>query len=132
MQKQLKINKMKNLIGKRVKIKSATSGHNIPLGTSGLIERVNGNQHFIKGYTSWVGINDFEIYSMTREEIQKEISSLEEQIKVEQEKLQFMSDNNVEEFDETQYKVFKTLATLENKEISAMEKSKLIASLINS
>jgi hypothetical protein len=122
---------MKNLIGKRVKIKSATSGHNIPLGTSGLVERVQGNQHFIKGHIAWVGINDLELCPMTREEIQKEISSLEEQIKVEQEKLQFMSDSNVEEFDETQYKVFKTLATLDNKDISAMEKSKLIASLIN-
>lgn len=122
---------MSKLIGKIVKIKSSTSGHSVPIGTIGTIERVNGNQHYIKGYPSWIGINDFECITITREEIQKEISNLEEQIKTKQEKLQFMSENNVEEFDETQYKVFKTLATLDNKEISAMEKSKLIASLIN-
>ena len=122
----------KNLVGKKVKVVQKTSGHGAPIGSMATITSVANGQIRLKEFPSWTFYaTDIELCALTREEIQKEISSLEEKIRVEQEKLQFMSDNNVEEFDETQYKVFKTLATLDNKEISAMEKSKLIASLIN-
>jgi hypothetical protein len=119
-----------NLIGKKIKVKSNLSGHGILLGTIGIIEKVQGSQVYLKGNPSWLDNRDFEIIPITREEIQKNILSLQEKVKSEQEKLQFMSDNNVDEFDETQYKVFRTLATLDNKDISDMEKSKLIADLI--
>ena len=123
---------MKNLIGKKVKIKSALSGHSIPIGTVGKITRVQGSQYFIDNNPSWAGFNDLEFLPETKEEITIAIENLKKQIQTEEEKLKFMSTNNIEEFDETQFKVFKTLATLENKEISSVEKSKLIASLINS
>jgi len=46
-------------------------------------------------------------------------------------KEKFIIDNNVDEFDEVQYKVFQTLETLDNKDISDIEKSKLISDLIS-
>ena len=104
----------------------------MPISTCGKITRIQGSQYFIDNYTSWVGINDMEFIPETKEEIEQGIINLQNIIKEEQEKLEFMATNNVEEFDETEFKVFKTLATLENKDISSMEKAKLIASLINS
>jgi hypothetical protein len=62
----------------------------------------------------------------------KEILSLSSQIDELKVKKQFMIDNNVAEFDETQYKVFKTLSTIDNKDLSSLDKSKLIAELIKS
>lgn len=130
----------KNLVGKKVKIiNNLSTGHNNPINSKGTIISCTQNNVRLKEYNSWnFYISEVEIYSITREEIEKEIEEIKKetsklQIKIEEEKskLQFMVENNIEEFDETQFKVYKTLSTLEDKSLSPMEKSKLIASLIN-
>jgi hypothetical protein len=122
----------KNLVGKKVKIVKNTANHNQPIGSIATVTSVGGGVVRLKELPSWTFYPaDLELTPVTREEIEKEISELQAKIKEEQEKLKFMDDNKVEEFDETQFKVFQTLATLDNKELSALEKSKLIASLIN-
>jgi hypothetical protein len=122
-----------SLIGKKVKvIDNVASGHGAEVGTIGTIKSATPNNIRLKEFPSFNFYNsELELVAMTREELEKEISNLQVKIQTRQEKLQFMTDNNLAEFDETQYKVFKTLAALDNKDISDIEKSKLIASLIN-
>lgn len=45
-------------------------------------------------------------------------------------KIQWMEENGINEFDENEFKVYKTLKLLENDDMSTIEKSKLIAKLI--
>ena len=127
------IDTSKNNVGKKAKIKNSFStGHSYPIDSKGTITSCGPNNVRLKEYPTWSFYpNELEICPETREEIGKTISELQIQIDEENSKLQFMKENNIEEFDETQYKVFKTLSTLEDKNLSAMEKSKLIASLIN-
>ena len=122
---------MKNLIGKTVKIVKNTSGHAIPIGTIGVIKTINANQHYINGHSSWFGINDFEITALTKKDIEEKIAELTQEISNLNTQKEFMEANSLEEFDENQYKVFKTLAIIEQKETTQLEKSKLIADLLN-
>src|ERR1035437_787587 len=134
------IDTSKNNVGKKAKIKNSFStGHSYPIDSKGTITSCGPNNVRLKEYPTWSFYpNELEICPETREEIEKTIeeigktiSELQIQIDEENSKLKFMKENNIEEFDETQYKVFKTLFTLEDKNLSAIEKSKLIASLIN-
>ena len=122
----------KKLTGKKVKIVKNTANHNQPIGSTGTITSTNSGMVRLKEFPSWNFYpQDLELLPQTREEIEKEIASLKEKIKSEQEKLDFMNENKVEEFDETQYKVFQTLKTLEDKNLSPIERSKIIAGLID-
>lgn len=126
------IDTSKNCENKKVKVVKQTSGHGAQIGSFATIKSaVNANNIRLKEFPSWVFYSqDLEFINETREEIQKRISKFQEDIKAEEEKLKFMSENNLDIFDETQYKVFKTLSTLDNKDISQIEKTKLITSLI--
>jgi hypothetical protein len=116
-------------IGKRVKI--LTNGVSAPVGTISKVVSVGDGGVYIESFKSLLFYSEVEILSSyTKEDINKDITSLKKEIAELKLKEQFMIDNNVEEFDETQYKVFQTLATLDNKDISDVEKSKLIADLI--
>lgn len=132
----MKLINPKELIGKKVKV--IQNGAGIPLiiskVTNGFEIGENGADQpgvYIEGYPgNLLYMSEIEIISFRKEDIIKEITSLEEKISELKSKEQFIIDNNVEEFDETQYKVFKTLETLENKDMSDIEKSKLISDLI--
>lgn len=121
----------KKIVGKKVKIVQNTANHHQPIGSIGTVLTASGGYVRLKEFPS---LNfyaaDVELCPATREEIEKEISSLQDKIKSEQEKLDFMTENKLNEFDETQFKVFQTLKTLDNKELSTIERSKIIASLI--
>jgi hypothetical protein len=142
------INKFKNKkmtrgrVGKRVKLvnepvvnKPHSSNTNIGRGGTFIIRAPYGTDRWyietIDGVDSgWV--YDCEIAGgITKEEIQKEIEILENQIKIEHQKLDWMSESGAEEYDENQFKVYRTLKLLENDKMSLMEKSKLIAELIS-
>ena len=126
-------NSMENLQllkGKKAKIKGASSGHGMPIGTTGKIEKIHGAQIYLEGCNSWVGRNDIDIIPITTAEIDADIVSLEKEINKLKDQKEYMSINGIDEYDETQFKVFRTLATLDKKDISQLEKSKLIAELI--
>jgi len=124
---------MINLIGKKVKIVTNTSGHGIPIGTVGIIKSKNPsnqNQYYLEGNASWFYEKDVEVLSMTKADLDESISKLENEIAELKTKQQFMADNNLEEFDGNQYKVFIAISTL-NDNSSIIEKAKVIAGLIN-
>ena len=142
------INKFKNKkmtrgrVGKRVKLvnepvanKPYSSNTFIGSGRTVIIKAPNGTDRWWIETTDGVDsgwVYDYEIAGrITKEEIQKEIEILENQIKIEQQKLAWMVESGVEEYDENQFKVYRTLKLLENDNMSLMEKSKLIAELIN-
>jgi len=117
-------------IGKRVKVLTNPIG--IPVGIiSKIVDIGSGGGVFIEFYPSALISSEFEILSYTKEDINKDIDSLKKEIAELKLKEKFIIDNNVDEFDEVQYKVFQTLETLDNKEISDIEKSKLISDLIS-
>lgn len=133
----MKPNNPKELIGKKVKV--IQNGAGVPQGIvakviQGLSKEEAGDSVpgvYIEGYpNSLLYMTEIENTSFTKEDIRKDILLLEEKISELKSKEQFIIDNNLEEFDETQYKVFKTLQTLDNEKISDVEKSKLIAELI--
>jgi hypothetical protein len=74
----------------------------------------------------------------TKEEILESIKEVESEIRTKnseisnlKSKLKFMEDNGLEEFDEDQFKVFRTLELIDSKELSKIEMAKEIAKLIS-
>lgn len=146
------INKIKNFltnkenkmrIGEKVKLKRAIgskpSSSNTNIGRSNyfivkspyqcgsdykafLIEDIHGNN------AGWVYEHEISIES--KESILGSIHELEREITTLKEKLEWMETMSVDEFDEDEFKVYKTLKTLEDDNLSMMEKTKLIASLV--
>jgi hypothetical protein len=79
--------------------------------------------------SGWV--YDYEIDKpITLEELDAEKNSLKTKIDLIQTKIDWLSETGNSEFDEEQYKVYTTLKLLEKKDLSTLEKSKLIAELI--
>ncbi len=64
------------------------------------------------------------------EKLKAEKDSLKSKIDLIQTKIDWLTESGNSEFDEEQYKVYTTLKLLEKKDLSTMEKSKLIAELI--
>jgi hypothetical protein len=135
----------KGSIGKKVKLVSSSVKGKRSSGNSNIglpeIFTITGSYNPGEGEIGWnivtsTGINagwvyDYEIAGgITKEEIQKEIETLECQINDEKLKLSWMEEVGTEEYDEDQFKVYKTLKLLEDGETSLVEKSKLIAELI--
>lgn len=119
------------MIGKKVKIISNSSGHAIPIGTEGIVERQQGNQLFLKGNGSWFYLTDVKILDTSKDDIAKNIDKLKSEIAIAENQLKFMDDNGLENYDEDQFKVYQTLTTLEDATLSKMDKAKMIADLIS-
>ena len=91
------------------------------------------NKYYIR---TVCGINygwvyDYEIDSlMTLEKLNDEKDLLKSKIDLIQTKIDWLSETGNSEFDEEQYKIYTTLKLLEKKDLSTLEKSKLIAELI--
>ena len=76
-------------------------------------------------------VYDYEIDTpITLDELTAEKDSLNSKIDLVQTKIDWLSETGNSEFDEEQYKVYTTLKLLEKKDLSTLEKSKLIAELI--
>lgn len=82
-----------------------------------------------KGYTPYARY--FEIVSQTIKDFENDNKELQKQIDENNLKIQFMKESGLEEYDDTQIKVYKTLQLLKKKDLNDVEKSKLIAKLIN-
>ncbi len=120
-------------VGKKVTVLANQVG--VPVGTISKVVRMTGggNNYVIEAYPNNSLLkSEIKIAPLTKEDIELEIAELNSEIVDLNLKKEFMNANNLTEFDENQYKVFKTLTTLENKDLSSIEKSKIIASLLES
>jgi len=122
------ISNFKNLVGKKVKV--LANGASIPTGIVSIVLTHNVNGVTIEDYNSVLYLTEIKVISFSKTEIETKITELEQLIKIEQDKLIFINENKLNEFDINQYKIFQTLKTLEENNISNIEKSKLIAKLI--
>lgn len=147
------IEKLKNyLTGKTVEIISNNSGHNYRIGdkikitkeqsrlltisnitnpTAGTIGRLtpSGNNAFFRDLKIIDKFNKEYFLEEIKnlEESKKEIDSDIENYKF---KINFLEETNLKEFDENEFKAYKTLSLIEDNSLSKVEKAKLIASLI--
>lgn len=122
-----------NYLGRKIKIKGNSYGFGgVVMGTTSKITRVVNQTYYIEGSSNgvYLALNDFDLLPITKEEIENEIKDLNAKIAKLNFQKQFMADNNLDEFDENQYKVFQTLKTLEDPNTNQMEKAKIIADLI--
>lgn len=83
-------------------------------------------------------VNNYIIYaknvyvvSYSKEYFERDIKSLQEQIEEKQSIVEYLEATGLKEYDETQYKVYRTLQLLKKDNLTDMEKSVMIADLIN-
>lgn len=77
-----------------------------------------------------VTLQDLSPLALTKEDLKKEMKELDLEKKAIQDKLDWMEETGSEEYDETEVKVWSTLKTLDNKKLTALQKTKAIAELI--
>jgi len=135
--------KIKTMVGKKVKLQPTPKG-----------KRKSGNPNLTSsiGFTitacynenpkAWVisfdngteagWVYEWEMidYKVTLEELRDEYTEKENQMKEIGVKIEWMEETNSTEFNENEFKVYQTLKLFENKELTMVEKSRLIANLI--
>lgn len=123
-------------LGSKVRILRNSRG--IAEGTTGYITSIPGRyttNSYVSvadetGYIWSLIVRELELIPMTREEIGKEMDKLKVEIDDLQLKIDYMDQAGEDEYDENEFKVWKTLHTLDNKKLSEKEKIKIIAGLI--
>lgn len=134
-----KINMRKLKIGDRVKVIANACGSNYAIGSVGVIVQIHEGypRSFVledvktKIRGNFIQEYDVKLYELSEQEIQEEISSLNEQIKEKENMLKWMKETNNETFNEEEFKVWRTLTLFEDETLSKSEKAKLIAKLIS-
>ncbi len=110
-------------------INSGYQGSSINLNSTwSNLNGVGGNS--IKLNQFKIGGNSIEDLTSENKEFSKEIDYLKEQIADNNIKIKFMNDNDLKEFDETDFKVYKTLSLLEDPKLSQVDRAKAISALI--
>ena len=135
MARKAKAKKLTVKIGDKIKIVYNGAGHNLPIGSVHTVTNITNNTYgdiYVAsphGGSLTVYAGDFELVPQTVEEIEKNIAELKEEISVLESKVEFMKINNLEEYDEMQFKAFSVLQLLKASK-SDIEKAKIIAKLI--
>lgn len=143
---------IKALKGKKVKIIASPAGvnsaHGYQIGTIVTVSHCNGT--LTSPYFGYWNVTDnatgiirgiygaeFDVTACTIEDldlenvkIEKQIKDLKDEIRANTQKINFMKDNGLKEFDETDFKVYSVLETLETEGLTKVERAKLIAKLI--
>lgn len=134
---------------KKFKVISNASGSRVPVGEYVTITGVSKSNNLYGGTTlgtkrllnnataGWCGLSELLCPSSTikslleeNEYINNEILKLKESISNNNIRIKFMRTNKLKEFDDTDFKIFKTLEALEDGKLSKLDKVKLISSLI--
>jgi hypothetical protein len=135
--------KQKIMTGKKVKLRPAPRGKEI----SGNSNLANSNTFIVMGryaqhkgawYISfenatlagWVYEWEMVGFAVTLEELRNQYTEKENEMKEIGFKIEWMEETGSTEFDENEFKVYQTLKLFEDKELTMVEKSKLIAKLI--
>jgi hypothetical protein len=135
------INK-KNMIGKKVKIIKTPC--NKPTSAFGHIGR---EMYVVSKYDctsnswrlsespngpsiGWAYDYEMEVININLETIEQELLKKQLEVETLKDKIKWMKEAGVSEFNDDQFKVYQTLKLLDNNDLSTIEKSKLIAELI--
>ena len=88
--------------------------------------------HSATGHTTkmQMWLDDLEVSSQTIEYFESLISEKQKQLEDFQKRIDYMKQNNIEEFDEQEYKIYCLLELLETKEFTRNQKVKLINEII--
>jgi hypothetical protein len=121
--------KAKFKAGDRVRIKCDRANHGIETGTIVTITRKQGQYYYIEEYGVNIMPGDAEKVEYTMKEMQKELKAAKAVVADLNLKIKFMKANKLDEFDETQYRVYAALQALKSKGTD-IEKAKLIAELM--
>lgn len=135
--------------GKKAKIINMMySGHGLSIGEEVTIKSCLGNMQapYFGSYSCETSAGIRTIYgsemdirlSYNKENILEDIANLkkniqnyEKEIVLLQNKLEFIEENKLEEFDENTFKAYHTLKLIDNNKLSQIEKAKLISNLIS-
>jgi len=135
--------KTKTMIGKKVKLRPTPKGKLVsgnPNLTSSNVFTITGPYNEIRktwliSYDNgtgagWVYEWEMSDYKVSLEELRDEYTEMENEMKEIGVKIEWMEETNSTEFNENEFKVYQTLKLFENKELTMVEKSRLIANLI--
>jgi len=133
--------KKAKLTGKKVKIVANMANHCFPMGTIVTITGVAGGGYYNakddKGRGYQIATSDFMIAPQTVDEIKKtmkglasDIGKIQDEMSYWEDVLSYMGENDLAEFDEMEFKTYSVIKTI-NKDMSDMEKAKIIAKIIN-
>lgn len=110
-------------------VTSCTTGNQYTLYEKGC--RVNGNW-YRNSHLVEITTKQLEHLKSIRRNLDGQIKNIQKEIIEVDAKIDFMVSNNIEEFDETQFKAYRILQLTKDENLSDLEKSKLIAELVNS
>jgi hypothetical protein len=136
--------KIKTMIGKKVKLQPTPKGKQVSgnpnLTNSGIFTITGIHNGAPKAWlisydngtgAGWVYEWEMSDYKVTIEELRDDYTEKENQMKEIGIKIEWMEQTGSSEFKENEFKVYQTLKLFENKELTMVEKSRLIANLIN-
>ncbi len=116
--------------GMKLKVLSNSNGHGSPIGSivtySGM---VSGHVRIQETGSSYVK-TDLALVKVDRAAMQQEVRRLQSEIMEMNQKLDFMEETGLSEFDETEFKSYRVLQTLDNGDLSQIERAQIIADLI--
>jgi len=135
--------KIKTMVGKKVKLQPTPKGKR-KSGNPNLTSSIGFTitARYNENHKAWVisfdngteagWVYEWEMidYKVTLEELRDEYTEKENQMKEIGVKIEWMEETNSTEFNENEFKVYQTLKLFENKELTMVEKSRLIANLI--
>jgi hypothetical protein len=138
---------LKLKVGAKVKVIANTSSHSYKIGETYEIINLyySGSQvtsvqaKFPNGTAgNSLYLLDIECVAYTIEDFEEankdlidQLEATKKEISDNEERIAWMKENNIVEFNETEFKAFKTLTLLEDDSLSKMEKAKLISELVN-
>lgn len=129
--------------GTKFKIIKNTSGHNYPLETIFTLSRDGESKESMSDIAkefpggNFVHIKEVQLYPRTipqlrqeKSDLIKKLSTITLEIDVIEDKIKYMIEHKLEEFDEEEYQIFQMLEIVECPNLSKFEKVKLISNLI--
>jgi len=134
--------KTKNMIGKKVRmIKTPCGKQSSKFGYEGReMYVVSKNSSYPNTWSlsaspnghsiGWAFDYEREVIFINLETIEQDLLKKQLEVETLKDKIKWMKEAGVAEFDEDQFKVYQTLKLLDNHNLSTLEKSKLIAELI--
>lgn len=116
-------------IGDKVKVIGNTNHHGSSIGDVLTIKKSDGITYTVKE-TGWAyKPQDLELCILTKHELEEKIHKLNTLVETLKAKIAYLEEVGLDQFDDSEYKVYKALKTLETSD-SLINKAKVIAELI--
>jgi hypothetical protein len=135
--------KKKFKVGNKIKVIANKGGHNYEIGEVYKVVKIYNDSLTAKSLDGkFVGNSlygtEIEFVSLTIDELKEDneslkanIAEIQKEIEDNNLKIAWMEENGVSEYDENQFKAFRTLSLLEDETLSKLEKAKLIGELVS-